>query len=259
MIMKTLLLPGISFKKDPQALACLLYGLFDTAKRKYGSVEARDVTLIARDLGFFGAPGSVLRLLLNEGFLSGNSESGYWIDKENERAMDRFVTTHEQAVAPLRLSPRETVHLFRKMGSHGSALEQSALRIFRLLGTLQEELHAFPDLAQAELADYAGHEAARTVEQEHLWWLIKKINLLVEEMHLLDRSDSPEATAVMAIAYEEAYAFQMELNAGVASLDRHEQAMRHIKRTEHLVALLEDTSKIIDKLVTTIVESDSRS
>ena len=146
MIMKTLLLPGVSFKKDPQALACLLYGLFDTAKRKYGSVEARDVTLIARDLGFFGAPGSVLRLLLNEGFLSGNSESGYWIDKENERAMDRFVTTHEQAVAPLRLSPRETVHLFRKMGSHGSALSSRHCVSFDSWGHYRKNCMPFPIL-----------------------------------------------------------------------------------------------------------------
>ncbi len=257
--MKTLTLPGVSFRKDPQALACLLYELFDIAQKNCGSLEPSDIVRAVRNLGFVGSPGAVCRHLVEEGFLTGNNETGYWITKRNEIEMDRFFKANEESILPICLSARESAQLFDKIGPQGTPTEQAALRIFRLLTALQDELSAFPLVVQKELSVYADHEAARTVNQEHLWWLISRINLLIEEMKVLDRSDSPEAMTVMAIAYAEAYELQMQLEAGIAVMNEHERAMRRIARNEHLVALITDTGKIINKLVTTIVESDSRS
>ena len=254
--MKTLTLPGVSFRKDPQALAILLYSLFDIAAHEDGYIAPECFEETVRSLGYLGSLNALVVHLIQDGFLSGSLRTGFLVTEQHYVQFRMFSRRYESGILPLCLTKKERVLLFEKISSHPDPVAMSTVRILRLMSALQDEFTNLAAFTKEDEERLAILQTDGLLRNEHLWWLTEQID---RRLHQLEEGVTSSGNDVGLFAvFQEAEDMQAELHHGVQTQTETQACVRSLHRSLYISELLRDMQKIFANLLCAFLDAESK-
>ncbi len=167
---------SVSFKKDPEALGCLLYEIIVRTTSTSDEVHIDAINHAARSLGYHGSINAVRRLLLSKGFLS-EIEKGhrFSLQEVNRKAIQQFFNQHQILFSSRLLSDAEHALIFNQISGEFTA-SVVLVRVMQLLGFVLRELETVSMLERNALVGIAVSETDHFVAMDHVQYLAQRLD-----------------------------------------------------------------------------------